>query len=73
MPPDYEQYIYFSNQICTHGSRKMNKYTAVFFRSAKRNQLSKSENQPKTLQADGMNFLTIVHDPSSLIGECKDT
>ena len=31
------------------------------------------KNQPKALQAEGRNFLTIVHDPSSLIGECKET
>ena len=37
------------------------------------NQLSKSENQPKVLQVEGMNFLTIVHNSSSLMGECKKT
>ena len=31
------------------------------------------KNQPKTLQAEGKNFLAIVHDPSSLMGECKET
>ena len=31
------------------------------------------KNQPKALQAEGRNFLTIVHDPSSLMGECKET
>ena len=36
-------------------------------------QLSKSENQPKTLQEERRNFLTIVHNPSSLMGECKET
>ena len=51
----------------------MNDYTIEFFKLAKRNQLPKSENQPKALQAERMNFLTIVHDPSSLMGECKET
>ena len=37
------------------------------------NQLLESKNQSKTLQAEGRNFLTIVHDPSSLMGECKET
>ena len=37
------------------------------------NQLPESENQPKALQVEGMNFLTIVHHPSSLMGECKET
>ena len=37
------------------------------------NQSPKSENQPKALQAEGRNFLTIVHDPSSLMDECKET
>ena len=40
------------------------KYTLVSFTR---------KNQPKALQAKGMNFLTIVHDPSSLMGECKET
>ena len=31
------------------------------------------KNQPKALQAEGNNFLTFVHDPSSLMGECKGT
>ena len=31
------------------------------------------KNQPKALQAEGKNFLTFVHDPSSLMGECKET
>ena len=30
-------------------------------------------NQPKALQVKGRNFLTIVQDPYSLIGECKET
>ena len=51
----------------------MNECTTQFFRLAERNQLPKSENQPKALQAEGKNFLTIVHDPSSLLGECKET
>ena len=51
----------------------MNEYTYEFLRLTKRNQLSKSENQPKALQAEGRNFLTIVHDLSSLMSECKET
>ena len=39
------------------------------FRLVKRYQLSESVNQPKALQAEGRNFLTTVHDPSSLMGE----
>ena len=31
------------------------------------------KNQPKALQAEGRNFLTFVHDPSSLMGKCKET
>ena len=50
-----------------------NEYTIEFFRLVERNQLPKSENQPKALQAEGRNFLTIVHDPSSLMDECKET
>ena len=50
----------------------MNEYIAEFFRLAERNQLPKSKNQPKALQAEEKNFLTIVHDPSSLMGECKE-
>ena len=42
-------------------------------RLAERDQLLESENQPKALQEEGRNFLTIVHDPSSLMGECKET
>ena len=51
----------------------MNEYTAKFLRLVERNQLPKSDNQPKALQAEGRNFLTIVHDPSSLMDECKET
>ena len=51
----------------------MNAYTTKFFRLVERNQLSESENQPKPLQAEGRNFLTMVHDPSSLICECRET
>ena len=51
----------------------MNEYTAEFFRLPERNRLLKNENQPKALQAEGRNFLTIVHDPSSLMGKCKET
>ena len=51
----------------------MNEYTVEFLRLPKRNKLLASENQPKALQAEGGNFLTIVHDPSSIMGECKKT
>ena len=40
------------------------KYTLVHFTR---------KNQPKALQAEGMNFLTFLHDPSSLMGECQET
>ena len=73
MPPDYEQYISYAYQRCTHGSGMVNEYTAEFLRLAERNKLPKSEKQPIALQAEGMNFLTIVHDPSSLMDECKET
>ena len=71
LPLDYEQYIFYAYQRCTHGSRRVNEYNAEFLRLVERNKLSKSENQPKALQTKGRNFLTIVHDPSSLMGECK--
>ena len=73
LPLNYEQYISYDYQRCTHCSRRMNGYTAEFFRLKKRNQLPKSKNQPKTLQAEGRNFLTIIHDPSSLTCQCKET
>ena len=50
LPSDYEQYISYAYQICTHGSRRVNEYIAQIFRLAERNQLPKSENQPKALQ-----------------------
>ena len=28
LPPNYEQYISYAYQICTHGSRRVNEYTA---------------------------------------------
>ena len=31
LPPDYEQYISYANQICTHDSKRVNEYTAKFF------------------------------------------
>ena len=31
------------------------------------------KNPPKALQGKGRNFLTFVHDPSSLMGQCKKT
>ena len=69
----YGQYISYAYQRCTHGSRRVNEYTAKFFRLAERNHLPKSENQPKAVQVEGMNFLTIVHDPSSVMGKYKET
>ena len=51
----------------------MNEYTVEFLRLTKRNRLLESENQPKALQAEGRNFLTILHDPSSLMGKSKET
>ena len=51
----------------------MNEYTVELLRLAERNQLLKSVNQPNALQAKGRNFLTIVHDPSSLMDGCKET
>ena len=30
------------------------------------------KNQPKALQVEGINFLTFVNYPSSLMGECKE-
>ena len=51
----------------------MNDYAVEFLKLIERNQLLESEKQPKALQAEGRNFLIIVHDPSSLMGECKET
>ena len=51
----------------------MNEYTVEFLRLRKRNRLLESENQPKALQVEGRNFLTIVHDPSSLMRNSKET
>ena len=73
LPLNYEQYISYAYHICTHDSRRVNEYTAKFLRLVERNQLPKSENQSKALQVEGRNFLTIVHDPSSLMDECKET
>ena len=50
LPPDYKQYISYAYQIYTHGSKRVNEYTVEFLRLVERNQLPKSENQPKTLQ-----------------------
>ena len=72
LPPDYEQYIFYAYQRCTHGNKRVNDYTTEFFKLTERNHLPKSENQPKALQVKGRNFLTIVHDPCSLMGECKE-
>ena len=30
------------------------------------------KNQPKALKVEGSNFLTIMHEPSTFIGECKE-
>ena len=51
----------------------MNEYIVEFLRMTKRNRLLESENQPKALQTEGRNFLTIVHDLSSLMGKSKET
>ena len=51
----------------------VNEYAVEFFRLTERNQLLKSENQPKDLQVKGRNFLTIVHNPSSIMDRCKET
>ena len=50
----------------------VNEYTTEYFRLVEGNQLSKSEKQPKDLQAEGRNFLTIMHDSFPLMGECKE-
>ena len=71
--PNYEQYIFYSYKRCIYGRRRVNEYTTEYLRLTKRNQLPKSENQPKTLQAEERNFLTIIYDPSSLMCECKET
>ena len=73
MPQYYEQHIFYAYQRCTHGNKRVNDYTIEFFKLTKRNRLLESENQPKALQTKGRNFLTIVHDPSSLMGKCKET
>ena len=49
LPLDFERYISYVYQRCTHGSRRVNEYTVDFFRLAERNHLPKSENQPKAL------------------------
>ena len=64
------KFLIYAYQRCTLGIKRVNEYTAEFFRLVERNQLPKSENQ---LQADRKNFLTIVHDPFSLMGKCKET
>ena len=51
----------------------MNEYAFEFLGLVERNQLSESENQPKTLQVEGRNFPTIVLNSSSLMGKCKKT
>ena len=54
LPPDYEQYILYAYQRCIQGSRNVNEYTVEFFRIAKRNKLSKSENQRATRYLSGL-------------------
>ena len=73
LPSDYEQYISYSYQRCTHGSERVNEYIVEYLRLVERNHLPKSEKQPKTLKVEGRNFLTIIHDPSSPMCECKET
>ena len=36
LPLNYEQYISYAYQICTHGSRRVNEYTVEFFRLVER-------------------------------------
>ena len=64
--------FFYAYQRCTNDNKRVNDYTSEFFKLAKRNQLPKSENQPKALQVKERNFLTIVHDSSSLMDECKE-
>ena len=52
---------------------RVNECTAEYFRLVERNQLPKSENQPKALQTEGRNFLTIIHDPFSFMDNCNET
>ena len=73
LPSNYEQYISYAYQRCTHGSNWVNEYIVEYLRFAERNHFPKRENQPKTLQAKGRNFLTIIPETSSLMGECKET
>ena len=54
LPSDYEQYIFYAYQRCTQDSKSVNEYTAEFFRLAKRNQLSESENQLATRYLSGL-------------------
>ena len=35
LPLDYEQYIFYAYQRCTHGSKRVNEYTIEFFRLEK--------------------------------------
>ena len=73
LPPDYEQYNFYAYQRCAHSNRRVNDYIVKFLKLEDRNQLPESENKPKALQVEGRNFLTIVHDSSSLMSECKET
>ena len=43
LSPNYEQYISYANQRRTHGSKRVNEYTAEFYRLTKRNRLPESE------------------------------
>ena len=61
-------YYSYAYQRCTHSTKGVNEYIAEYFRLVERNQLPKSKNQPKALQE----LSNYCHDPSSLIGECKE-
>ncbi|XP_010276232.1 PREDICTED: uncharacterized protein LOC104611026 [Nelumbo nucifera] len=54
LPPDYEQYMFESYQRCAQGTRSVNEYTSEFLRLAKRNQLSKSDNQQAARYLSGL-------------------
>ena len=54
LPLDYEQYIFYAFQRCTHGIRSVNEYNAEFSGLAERNQLSESENQQAVIYLSGL-------------------
>ena len=72
-PPTYERYNVYAYQRFRQGSRSVNECTTEFFRLAERNRYQKVRTNPRLYKRKGENFLTIVHDPSSLLGECKET